>query len=251
MNPDVLNALQAKFGTSDYNAFQILRGFWYDTVRLNPAGTSQIQFFTIPLGGTDPVSGQGKTLEQTNFVKQGSIGQTYYLLENFRTQVSLVPKNRQPLGAVSGDTRAVTHGLAHQATSYFTQLATLLRRGVLNIGFAQKQYFTVGQPFLDAPPGFGVDVMVAPEDSIAGDAIRGGTWIFQDNRFKNIWQTSPAQLIEPEITINASIDFPGTSGGAASSPVFTNTFLTDAGAQSTPAVDILLVFDGYIIRPNQ
>ena len=246
MDATLINALQAKFGTSDFSRFQIIRSPWYDTVRYNGAGQTSLTFFTVPLGGTDPVSGLAKTTEQTNVVKQGSFGQTYFLATQIRTQVRLLPKNRQAQGAVSGDANAVTHGLSHQATNYFTQLAKLLTRGVLTIAFAQKEYFTNGQPLLNLPPGFGIEISVLPEKAIAGDAILGGTWLTQSTRAQDVWQTSPAQLIEPEIAIAAAINFP-----SGTSPAFTNTFLTTAAAQSTPSLEIMLAFDGYQIRPQQ
>lgn len=246
MDATILDALQAKFGTSDFSRFQIIRSPWYDTVRYAPAGTTQIQFFTVPQGGTDPVSGLAKTAEDTNVVQQGSFGQTYFLLTQIRTHAYLVPKNRQANAAVSGDSSAVTHGLSHQATDYFGQYQTLLTRGVLQIAFGQKEYFTINQPLLNAPPGFGVDIQIVPQASIAADAIRGGPWLAQDWHVNNVYQASPLQLIEPQIQIAAAINYP-----AGTSPAFTNTFLTTAGAQSTPSVNIMLILDGYQIRPQQ
>lgn len=246
MDANILQALQAKFGTSDFSRFQVIRSPWYDTVRLAPAGTSQLQFFTVPQGGTDPVSGLAKTSEDTNVVQQGTFGQTYFLLTQVSTYVFLVAKNRQANAAVSGDANAVTHGLSHQATSYFGQLQNLFTRGWLEVAFGQKNYIQVNQPFLNMPPGFGVDIGVLPQASLAADAIRSGPWIAQDNQMQNRYQLSPLQLIEPQVQIAAAIMFAPNN-----SPAFTNTFLTTAGAQSTPSVNVMLIFDGYQIRPNQ
>lgn len=246
MDTQILNALQAKFGSADFSRYQIVRTPWYDTLRYPTAGASQLTFFTVPLGGTDPNSVLSKTYEQTNVIKPGSFGQTYFLLTGIRTEVRLLPKIRQPAVAVSGDAEAVTHGLSHQVGSYYDQLKKLFARGVLNIGFAQKQYFQIQQPFLNASPAYGVEVQAAPGKAIAGDAVKGSTYVGQDILFENMYQLEPIQLIEPEIQISATIDFPN-----GTSPGFGTAFLTTGGAQAALAVDIALVFDGFQIRPQQ
>jgi hypothetical protein len=92
MTLDVLDALQKRFGSANFSQYQIIRQPYYDTVRYQTAGTTQIAFFTVPIGGTDPVGSNQKTLEQTNLVKSGSLGQIFFVLTQIRCYVNLVPE---------------------------------------------------------------------------------------------------------------------------------------------------------------
>jgi len=61
-----------------------------------------------------------------------------------------------------------------------------------------------------------------------------------------VYNIDPIQIVEPEIQIQAAINFPN-----GNTPDFTNTGLTTASGNFTPNIELGLVFDGYVIRPSQ
>ena len=246
MTLDVLDALQKRFGSANFSRYQIIRQPYYDTVRVQTAGTTQMAFFTVPIGGTDPVGNSQKTLEQTNLVKSGSLGQIFFVLTQIRCYVGLVPKARQVSGTISGDANGTFHGWSSQDPGYQQRYNELLNRGVLNISFAQKSYYQIEAPFVNAGPGFGVQVHAFGASKVAGDVVKKSIWVQQDNSFTNVWNLSPIQIIEPELQMGVTIDFPD-----GVSPVFTNTYLSQAAAQATPTMEAMVMFDGYSIRPQQ
>lgn len=244
MNTQVLDQLQKRFGSADFSRYQVLRGQKYDFVRLNTAGVNQVAFFTNPIGATDPVANAPKTLEQTNSVKSASFGQEYFAITQIRTYAGFLPKARQP-AAISGDADAVWQGYSGNASSAMEALNDLLHRGVLNIRLAQKLYYQIQQPFLTAPAGFGVAIQSFAAAKTAAAAAKPSYWVTPDNRATSVYNIDPIQIIEPEIQIEATIDFPDLN-----SPAFTNTFFVGPGNE-TPSVEVGLIFDGYVIRPSQ
>jgi len=246
MTLDVLDALQKRFGSANFSQYQIIRQPYYDTVRVQTAGTTQMSFFTVPIGGTDPVGSNQKTLEQTNLVKSGSLGQIFFVLTQIRAYVNLVPKNRQSSATITGDANSVFHGFSSQDANYMERYNELLNRGILNITFAQKNYYQISSPFQNASPGIGVQVHSFGASKVAGDTVKKSFWIQQDNSFVNVWNLSPIQIIEPELQMGVTIDFPD-----GVSPVFTNTYVSQAAATATPTLEAMIVFDGYSIRPQQ
>lgn len=77
----VLQVLQARFGSADWNQWHIYRQPQYDFIRYPTAGTTSISFLNVALGNTDPNSSLAKTLEQTNLSKPRSFGQNYFILD--------------------------------------------------------------------------------------------------------------------------------------------------------------------------
>ena len=244
MTQDVLDALQSRFGSADFTKFQIIRQPMYDTVRYNTAGTTQIVFFTVPLGATDP-NGGSKTYEQTNLQKSGSFGQQYFALTQIRTYAGLLPKNRQTSATIAADANSVYHGFSSQTPNVMNRYNELLNRGVLNITFASKLYYQIATPLINAPPGFGVQVNSFGASKVVADPVKKSYWVQQDNTVGNVWNLAPIQIIEPELQIQVTMDFPdGTS------PIFTNTYLSQAAATATPTLELGVIFDGYLIRPT-
>jgi len=230
-NVAVLNQLQAKIGSADWSKWGVYRWEWWDYVRYPAAGTTTpLQFFINPLGGVDPVSGLQKTIEQTNMPKARTFGQTYFILQAIRTHVFILPKKRQP-SAIATDATVIFD----KYTGMMEQFNDLLGTGVLNFNIGQKDYFEIGKPFVHAPPGFG------PEIIQHGAVNQFAAWTTQSNHDKDIWAVTPAQMIEPEQTIDVSIQFP--QGNPA---VFTN--LVDS---ASPSVDVGIILSGYLARPSQ
>lgn len=249
MTPEIIDSLQKRFGSADFSRYQVVRGQKYDFCRLLAAGTNSVSFFSNPIGATDPGAGATlfKTLEQTNLVKNASFGQEYFALTQIRTYANFVCQARQ--GFTTG-TNFTYRGYTALADSAMEKLQTVLNSGVLEISFAQKLYYQIARPFIQCPAGFGIDVQ-SLASSRTGNAAEtqpeGTNWLARpDYRATAVYNIDPIQIIEPEIQIQAAINFPN-----GNTPNFTNTALDTANGTQTPAIELGLIFDGYVIRPSQ
>jgi hypothetical protein len=249
MTPEIIDSLQKRFGSADFSRYQVVRGQKYDFCRLLAAGTNSVSFFSNPIGATDPGAGATlfKTLEQTNLVKNASFGQEYFALTQIRTYANFVCQARQ--GFTTG-TNFTYRGYTALADSAMEKLQSVLNSGVLEISFAQKLYYQIARPFIQCPAGFGIDVQ-SLASSRTGNAAEtqpeGTNWLARpDYRATAVYNIDPIQIIEPEIQIQAAINFPN-----GNTPNFTNTALDTANGTQTPAIELGLIFDGYVIRPSQ
>ena len=249
MTPEIIDSLQKRFGSADFSRYQVVRGQKYDFCRLLAAGTNSVSFFSNPIGATDPGAGATlfKTLEQTNLVKNASFGQEYFALTQIRTYANFVCQSRQ--GFTTG-TNFTYRGYTALADSAMEKLQTVLNNGVLEISFAQKLYYQIARPFIQCPAGFGIDIQ-SLASSRTGNAAEtqpeGTNWLARpDYRATAVYNIDPIQIIEPEIQIQAAINFPN-----GNTPNFTNTALDTANGTQTPSIELGLIFDGYVIRPSQ
>jgi hypothetical protein len=249
MTPEIIDSLQKRFGSADFSRYQVVRGQKYDFCRLLAAGTNSVSFFSNPIGATDPGAGATlfKTLEQTNLVKNASFGQEYFALTQIRTYANFVCQSRQ--GFATG-TNFTYRGYTAQTDSAMEKLQTVLNSGVLEISFAQKLYYQIARPFIQCPAGFGIDIqsLASSRDGNAAETQACDTnWLARpDYRATAVYNIDPIQIIEPEIQIQAAINFPN-----GNTPNFTNTALDTANGTQTPAIELGLIFDGYVIRPSQ
>lgn len=253
MDIAILDQLQRRFGSADFSRYQVVRGQKYDFIRCPfGGGTNQLSFFSNPIGSADPVATTSKTLEQTNSVKSASFGQEYFALTQIRTYVGLLPKFRQPFpvgGPGFSQNSVIYQGYTSLANSTMERINDLLHRGVLNVKFAQKLYYQIQQPFLTAPAGFGIDITTAGAAKLFGAAtnVRDNYFIRSDNRGQSVYNVDPIQIIEPEIQVEVTIDFPD-----ANIPTFTATAVQDDNVTTfTPNIEVGVIFDGYVIRPSQ
>jgi hypothetical protein len=249
MTPEIIDSLQKRFGSADFSRYQVVRGQKYDFCRLLSAGTNSVSFFSNPIGATDPGAGATlfKTLEQTNLVKNASFGQEYFALTQIRTYANFVCQARQ--GFTTG-TNFTYRGYTALTNGAMEQLQTVLNLGVLEISFAQKLYYQIARPFVQCPSGFGIDVQSLASSRTGNAAetqVPGTNWSARsDYRASAVYNIDPIQIIEPEIQIQAAINFPN-----GNTPNFTNTALDTANGTQTPAIELGLIFDGYVIRPSQ
>lgn len=228
---DVLKVLQARIGSADWSKWQIQRWQYYDYVRYPAAGTTELTFFANPLGSTDPNSALAKTLEQTNMNKARSFGQVYYIVQQIRTHISVIPRTRQ----VANITNQAAYLFGTDMTALANQLQALSHQGVLFIEIGQKEYFDIEQPFTQTPPGFGLNII-----QHASSGIATASKLFQQSpNAEDVYAVSPPQLIEPEQTFDVSIEFPNSASPDIS------------GLTGPPKIDIGVIFDGYIARPAQ
>jgi hypothetical protein len=249
MTPEIIDSLQKRFGSADFSRYQVVRGQKYDFCRLLAAGTNSVSFFSNPIGATDPGAGATlfKTLEQTNLVKNASFGQEYFALTQIRTYANFVCQSRQ--GFATG-TNFTYRGYTAQTDSAMEKLQTVLNSGVLEISFAQKLYYQIARPFIQCPAGFGIDIqsLASSRDGNAAETQACDTnWLARpDYRATAVYNIDPIQIIEPEIQIQAAINFPN-----GNTPNFTNSALDTSNGQQTPSIELGLIFDGYVIRPSQ
>ena len=249
MTPEIIDSLQKRFGSADFSRYQVVRGQKYDFCRLLAAGTNSVSFFSNPIGATDPGAGATlfKTLEQTNLVKNASFGQEYFALTQIRTYAGFVCQSRQ--GFTTG-TNFTYRGYTALLNGAMEQLQSVMATGVLEISFAQKLYYQIARPFIQCPPGFGIDIQSLASSRTGNAAetqVTGTNWAARpDYRATSVYNIDPIQIIEPEIQIQAAINFP-----AGNTPNFTNTALDTANGTQTPAIELGLIFDGYVIRPSQ
>lgn len=192
----------------------------YDYIRYPAAGTTSLTFFSVPLGGTDPVSSSAKTFEQTNVQKSGQLGYPF-VIQQIRTDVRLLPKNRQPAG-ISALTDYVWDDIGDAAEA----INNLLSQGVLNFKIGQKAYYDINKPFMKCTAGFGVD--------ITSEAGAAGTVHVQQPQSKPYAMTPP-QYIGADQIITVSIDFAN-----ATSPA-----LTALIASADPRLEVGIILDGY------
>jgi len=231
-NTYILNALQERFGSALWKKWQMHRWPYFDYVRLTNAGIDELNFFVNPIGSTDPVSSAAKTLEQTNMDKARSFGQVYYFINQIRTHIFVLPKNRQPSG-ISSDADVLTS--ADGMVLITPELQQLSYLGVLELSIGQKDYYPIQQPFRYAPQAFGVDIT-----RHAASGITESSWWQGNTDQDNAYTLTPPQLIEPEQNFNCSIKFP-----EGNTPTFPQVASADV------RIDIGVIFDGYIIRPAQ
>jgi len=234
-NINYLGLLQRQIGSSKWDQWTALRWQYYDYVGYPAAGTTQLQFFIQPEGGTDPVTSLVKTREDTNVSQQRSLGQVYYVIQNIRTHLCLAPKSRQASAIKNNATLLFGDNGMNTGIS---KLAEIMRRGVLNIKLGQKAYFDIPYPLVVAPAGFGLEIQQT--GSMYSTASQAALWLQSNPDRSLVFDVSPPQMIEPSQTFDVTIDYPTTS------PV-----LTSLVNSADLLVRVGVIFDGYLARPAQ
>jgi len=230
-----LGTLATTVGSADWSRWTNNRFTFYDYVDYPTAGTNEIQFFTQPQGSVDTYNAtKVKTLEQTNMPESRSFGRVGFRVRQIRTHIRIKPKNRQATG-ISNQTNTITslyEGLMNA-------LADLVHQGTLLINIGQKEFWDLPQPFITCPPGFGCTILSHGTNA----AVSGsqGMWFQQSPSPEDIYQVNPEQLIEAGQTFSVRITF-----DKANSPAL--TYLVN---NTTPQVEIGVLFEGYVLRPMQ
>jgi hypothetical protein len=231
-----IGMLVSQIGSANWANWQWDRWTYYDHVRVTNAAASnnQIVFFTNVGGAVDPVSGLQKNLEWTNLTQQGQFGQQYFIIQEIRTLLALVPKARQNATVAATTTYTYDQFVATQ------RLLTAWLTGVFDMVIGNKNYFHIAQPFRTAPPGFGVTQVIVPYDLTT--SATGNAYASQSNALADVWGVSPPQLIEPSQQFTATISFPDLGYN------FHNCL--DASGQNAN-VEAGCYLDGYLFRPVQ
>ncbi|NDE14685.1 hypothetical protein EBZ80_07120 [bacterium] len=238
---EILASLQGRFGTQDPSQLQIQKWQYYDYVRYPVAGTTQLTFFTNPIGATDPVSGLSKTLEQTNLTRNGMFDYPFIITE-IKTHIFLLPKARQA-AAVSANTSLITGGGATASygvpNGVWNALWNLSGQGILSVVFGQKTYFDIEQPFRFCPTGFGVDVTNTTAFSAVAN-VNDNTLFGQSESPEDIYKVTPPVLVEKDQILQININFPQA----------TSTTIPQISATNVN-VDLGIIFEGFAILPTQ
>jgi len=230
-----LQNMQNTVGSADWSRWTNNRFVFYDYVEYPPAGGTEIQFFTQPLGSIDTyVTTKQKTLEQANFPESRSFGRVGFRVRQIRTHIRVLPKARQPAG-ISDQTNTIVN----LYTPLMNRLADIVHQGVLLINIGQKEFWDLAQPFITCPPGFGPSIY--SHGSLTTNTASQGLWFQQDPYPCSVYNVNPEQLIEAGQTFSARITFDN-----ANAPSLAN--LVNA---TTPRVEIGLMFEGYVLRPVQ
>jgi hypothetical protein len=240
---EILSTLQGRFGTQDPSQLQIQKWEYYDYVRYPVAGTTQLAFFTNPLGSTDPISGQTKTLEQTNMTRNAMFDYPFIITE-IKTQIYLLPKARQNTtptditalpNLVTGGGATASYGASD---GVYNALWNLSGTGVLNVQFGQKTYFDIEQPFKFCPTGFGVDILTTTGYGAAN--VTNSTIFQQSEDPDDIYKVTPPVLVEKDQNLQININWPNAT--SVTIPQISSTNIK---------VDIGLIFSGFAILPTQ
>jgi hypothetical protein len=232
-----IGLLVQQIGSAVWTQWQIVRWTWYDFIRVPntaAATTTTLTFFANALGAQDTVGLFQKTLEQTNVIQQGQFGQQYFVMQQIRTYLNLVPKARQTA------TTAATTTYTYDQLVIAQRLRTAFSTGVFDLTIGQKAYTHAMQPFRTMPPGFGLSNVIVPYDSVVN--ATGNAYVAQSNSLADVYNMTPPQLIEPAQTFQAQISFPDLGYN------FHNA--VDASGQNAN-VEAGVIFDGYLARPLQ
>jgi hypothetical protein len=225
-----------QIGSADWSKWQWVRYTFWDYVRVPNTGAlnTALSFFTVALGGADVFSGIQKTLEWTNMNQPGQFGQMYFVIQQIKTHLQLVPKVRQ-----TATTAATTTYGADQFT-VSQRLRSLIGNGVLDFIIGQKNYWHMQQPFRTCPPGFGLSEVIIPFDLTTSP--NGNAYVAQSSDLADVYGVSPPQLIEPAQVFTASITFPDQT--------YNLSACLDANGQAAN-VEAGVILDGYLFRPVQ
>jgi len=233
-----LTALQSSVGSADWSRWTQSRWSFYDYVQLNPLGDTQLQFFNVPVGGTDPnIAGFTKTYEDTNLQEVRSFGRINFLVKQIRVHIRILAKNRQVAGIA-----ALASAVSNDYTALANYLVQFSQLGVLLITLGQKEYWDIPQPLITCPAGFGLDLIRQGANTAAVSPAESA-WLQSASNAESIYTVQPEQLIEAGQTFNAKIQYDN-----ANYPALTNLM---TGGTLTPKVQIGLIFDGFLLRPVQ
>jgi len=231
--PEVLALMQARYG-SRLDILQVQRRQFWDEIRYPAAGSTTLSFFQVPQGGIDATSSLSKTAEQTNVNTGGTLGNSFYVINQIRTLAYLIPFARQHATII-----ADTNVLFTTITNAMDKLLEMQRRGVLTLSKSFKEELQIQAPFVRAPAGFGIDIDQHTFSVVvaAAEWTKAACWVTNDNDEENCWNQTPPQILEPNQQFQLRIDWPDGTG-----PVFTN--LVDG---VSPAVNLQVIFDGYLV----
>jgi hypothetical protein len=230
---NIIKNLGSRYGTIVPGKFEAVRFQYYDYVRLTVGGVSRLTFFANPIGSVDPVSGASKTLEETNIRRSGELDERFAITQ-VRTSIDVLPIKRQNAAII-----ATTSPCVQTFTPVHAAIRNLNFQGVLNVSFGQKNFMQIEQPFQTCPPGYGPSINTI--SSFSGGAFPPvSQYTSQSVDPRDVYVMDPAIYVEKGQTFSAVIDF-----------LLNNSVAIPQVAGVNVAINIGLIFDGYVIRPIQ
>lgn len=234
-----ISALSQKFGTVDYNRWQLIRWQWYGYTTYPTAGATQLNFFGNAVG-------QGTTtLADTNLPKSGSFGQQHFLLKTIATTLRVNDLDLSSFTAANvatADSRSLASDILHG----------FVQSGVLQFNIGSRPFATIPKPFMYCPPSTSRALFepahvpkFAAAAANASDIAVGIPDVRVHDYRSNVYRFDPNLLIEAEQQFEVKITF---DSGAI--PVIA-TGLTPPIDNTTNPLKVGVILDGYLLRPRQ
>jgi hypothetical protein len=151
-----------------------------------------------------------------------------------RAVIDVLPIKRQAAAIVATTTAAI-----QSFTPVHAALRNLNFQGVLSVSFGQKNFIQIEQPFQTCPPGYGPSVRTISSTG-AGAFPPVSQYTTQSVDPRDVYIMEPSIFVEKGQTFAASIDF-----------YLANSVTIPQVAGANVAINVGLIFDGYVIRPVQ
>lgn len=249
----VLADLQADYGSLDFDSrWEVQRQpYWdkrgYGTAASPGSSPTEIDFWNLQAGATDPVLGVTKTLEQTNLVTQNQIsGNQCYIVKSIAFDIQLAPKVRQQGTAVASSTDFSAR--QELFAQFVTKLAPL---GVLTWTIQQKKKMITAAPFITFPPAFGLGLVIPP--GVGGlTPITGGGNNYAALSSYDLYEHGDSfslgqpLFLGPNTAFQMTINFPLTGAAAPAA-----TAIYGASADQAATIWICSYMFGFLVRPRQ
>lgn len=217
-----LNYLSGRYGTADWKSYEYIRAEFWSYQTYPEAGAVQFNFFGQTAGGT-------VTLADTNMQSAGVFqGGNHFLVQSIRCKFRI---GTWDLGAFTG---------ADSTTLVSDFLNGFCQCGVLKWLINAREYLTLPNPFLWAPPAGG-----AQDRRVAGNVsatVTAFPWATLLNNREGEFVLQPQVLIESGQTFNFQLNYP-----TGVVPVIGTTITDDA----TNPLKIGVEMSGQLFRPMQ
>lgn len=234
-----ISALSQKFGTVDYDRWQLLRWQWWGWTTYPLTGATQLNFFGNAVG-------QGATTSaDTNLPKSGSFGQQHFLIKTIATDIRVRDQDLASFTAAnvaSADSRSLASDFLHG----FAQA------GVLQFNIGSRPFAQIPKPFMYCPPTTSKAMQepahVSKFDGVGANNtnyVVGVPDVKVHDARENAYRLDPNLLIEAEQQFEVKITF---DSGVI--PVIA-TGLTPAIHDTNNPLRVGVVLDGYLVRPRQ
>lgn len=219
--------VQRQFGRTPLQK-PIYASKFYPSAGLGVAG---FDLLSVRLGATDPDDPRSPVIatteEETNINFDGILPFDF-VATGLRTELHLLPKARQ-----NSTYAADADGVVGVTWGCMDELRNIMHRGILTLKLNDKVRQEVRQPFINCPPGNGVEIHGVPTSGLANQVNL--FWATQSAKAKPY--EFPDLLFIPKGTrIGAPLEYPDGAG-----PALTNAWT----GSLTPYLRMRLYIDGF------
>ena len=221
---DAISYLQATYGSSNYNSWQVTRWQFFSFSPFASAGVGQLPLF----GNVAGVA--GATQQLTNIPKANSFGQQHFLVKAIRCAYQ-----------INDPKFAETNYLGTDATTFASEIVNgIFQSGYLELSILAKPFLQLPLPFLMAPPASGDSILLTNGLTAA---VIGNRPVAELNGDRDdLFLLEPEILIEAENNFSISYNWP--SGVV---PLIATSIVNDA----TNPLNLGVILDGILFRPTQ